>query len=241
MAAAASTTATNGERRFTNTSLRRSVAVFDKASRPRRLVTIVSRSLRRFRIWAVALAVLVVACGGDVSAGVLQGEVVDPPTPKPSFVLTDTSGEPYDFAVETEGKLTLLYFGYLNCPDICPVHLAQIAEVFDRIPEVARDAEMVFVSVDPDRDSPEEIRRFLDNFDSRFVGLTGTHAELKQAQTAAEVPPAIIVGDGDDYTVDHAGWVIAYAPDGLNHSLYPFGTRQSVWANDLRLLARMAE
>lgn len=202
-------------------------------------MTIVSNSFRRSRglpVVAVLIS-LIAACGGDVPAGVLQGEVVDPPSPKPSFVLTDTSGEPFDFAAETEGKLTLLYFGYLNCPDICPVHLAQIAEVFDRDPEVARGAEVVFVSVDPDRDSPDEIRRFLDNFDSRFIGLSGTRAELDRAQSAADVPPASLVGDGEDYTVDHAGWVIAYAPDGLNHSLYPFGTRQNVWANDLQVLA----
>lgn len=172
-----------------------------------------------------------------MASGELQGVVVDPPQPKPSFTLTDTSGEPYEFAAETEGKLTLLYFGYVNCPDICPVHLAQIAEVFDQIPEVARDTEVVFVSVDPDRDSADEIRAFLDNFDSRFIGLTGTRAELDTAQTEAGVPPAAIEGSGDDYTVDHAGWVIAYAPDGRHHANYPFGTRQSAWTNDLEILA----
>jgi len=165
--------------------------------------------------------------------------VVESATPKPSFVLTDTAGEPYDFVERTEGKLTLLYFGYLNCPDICPVHMAQIAEVFDQLPAVARDAVVVFVSVDPDRDSPGEIRTYLDNFDSRFVGLTGTMAELESAQTAAGIPLARYVGEGETYTVDHAGWVIAYAPDGLNHSVYPFGTRQSQWTNDLQILAGM--
>jgi protein SCO1/2 len=104
---------------------------------------------------------------------------------------------------------------------------------------VARDAVVVFVSVDPDRDSPEEIRTYLDNFDSRFVGLTGTMAELESAQTAAGIPLARYVGEGETYTVDHAGWVIAYAPDGLNHSVYPFGTRQSQWTNDLQILAGM--
>lgn len=163
--------------------------------------------------------------------------MIDPPQPKPTFTLTDTEGEPYEFASSTEGKLTLLYFGYLNCPDICPVHLAQIAETFDRLPDVAREAEVVFVSVDPDRDSPEEIREFLDNFDSRFVGLTGTPEELEAAQIAVGVPPAVYVGEGDDYTVNHAGWVIAYAPDGMNHSIYPFGVRQSEWNNDLQVLA----
>jgi protein SCO1/2 len=187
----------------------------------------------------LVLALVVAGCGGDVASTELQGAVVESATPKPSFVLTDTAGEPYDFVERTEGKLTLLYFGYLNCPDICPVHMAQIAEVFDQLPAVARDAVVVFVSVDPDRDSPEEIRTYLDNFDSRFVGLTGTMAELESAQTAAGIPLARYVGEGETYTVDHAGWVIAYAPDGLNHSVYPFGTRQSQWTNDLQILAGM--
>lgn len=190
---------------------------------------------------AVGVALLVPACGRDLASGELQGVVVDPPKEKPSFTLTDTSGDAYDFVAETEGELTLLYFGYLNCPDICPVHLAQIAEVFDRIPDVARDTEVVFVSVDPDRDSPEEVRSYLDNFDNRFVGLTGTREELDAAQKAAGVPPATLVGEGDDYTVDHAGWVIAYAPDGLNHAIYPFGVRQSQWTNDLQVLAAMGD
>ncbi len=179
------------------------------------------------------------SCARDLSTDALQGVVIENPTTKPSFTLTDTEKHPYDFASETEGKLTLLYFGYLNCPDICPVHLAQIAEVFDREPEVARETEVVFVSVDPDRDSPQSIRKFLDNFDSDFVGLTGTREELDAAQNAAGVPPARLVGEGDDYTVDHAGWVIAYAADGLNHAIYPFGVRQSEWANDLRILAEI--
>ncbi len=185
------------------------------------------------------LVMVLTACAPALVKDELQGVAVENPAERPSFTLTDTSGEPYDFASETEGKLTLLYFGYLNCPDICPVHLAQIAEVFQRIPNVARDTEVVFVSVDPGRDSPQDIREFLDNFDHRFVGLTGTEEELVRAQNAAGVPPAVIVENGDDYTVDHAGWVIAYGPDGLNHAIYPFGTRQSQWDNDLQILAGM--
>lgn len=189
------------------------------------------------------LAIVLTACRAPVTSDELQGEVVEPPEEKPAFTLTDTSGTAYEFETETQGKLTLLYFGYLNCPDICPVHLAQIAEVFDMNPDVARDAEVVFVSVDPGRDSPDEIREFLDRFDTRFVGLTGTGEELEAAQQAAGVPPAVKVEseEGEGYTVDHAGWVIAYAPDGLNHSIYPFGTRQSEWDNDLQILAARGE
>lgn len=205
---------------------------------------VVSRPDRR-RLTSVfllmTLVLTVAACRPPVTSDELQGVVVDPPKEKASFTLTDTSGDAYEFAAETEGKLTLLYFGYLNCPDICPVHLAQIAEVFERAPDVARQAEVVFVSVDPGRDSPAEIREFLDGFDNRFVGLTGTEEELVAAQEAAGVPPAVMVEseDVEGYTVDHAGWVIAYAPDGLNHSIYPFGTRQSEWTNDLQVLAAM--
>jgi protein SCO1/2 len=197
-------------------------------------------ALARLLPCLLLIAMVTVACEPDVSTGELKGAVVDPPQPKPSFELTDTDGMPYDFVTETEGKLALLYFGYTNCPDICPVHLAQIAEVFDRIPAVARDAEVVFVTVDPDRDTPERLRAFLDNFDTRFVGLTGTQDELETAQKAANVPPAVKVGDGDDYTMNHAGWVIAFAPDGMNYAIYPFGTRQSDWSNDLQILAQMS-
>ncbi|HEX6287530.1 MAG TPA: SCO family protein [Acidimicrobiia bacterium] len=197
------------------------------------------RNAHRALLLPLIGSLLVAACGGAASTEDLQGVVIDPPQPKPEFTLTDTSGDPYDFAAETEGKLALLYFGYLNCPDICPVHLAQIAETFDRIPNVARDAEVVFVSVDPERDSPGEIRAFLDNFDERFIGLTGTLEELEAAQTAAGVPVAVFVGDGDEYTVNHAAQVIAFAPDGLNHSVYPFGIRQSQWNNDLQVLAEL--
>lgn len=188
---------------------------------------------------AVILVMALTACAGNLSTGELQGVPVESPQPKPQFTLTDTSGQPYDFASETEGKLTLLYFGYLNCPDICPVHLAQVAETFDRLPDVARESVMVFVSVDPDRDTPADIRDFLDRFDTRFVGLTGTSAELEAAQVAAGVPVARYTPQDDGYSVEHAAWVIAYAPDGVNRTIYPSGTRQTEWSNDLRILAGM--
>lgn len=194
---------------------------------------------RRGGVLVLVAVLTLAACQSAVSTGDLQGVAIDNPTEKGSFVLTDTDGESYDFAASTEDKLTLLYFGYLQCPDICPVHLAQIAEVLGQDAELARETEVVFVSVDPDRDTPEAIREFLDRFDTSFVGLTGTHDELRIAQEAVGVPPARIFGEGDDYTVDHAGWVIAYAPDGLSYSIYPFGTRQSEWNNDLQVLAAL--
>lgn len=191
-------------------------------------------------VLAVLLALSVAACdGGGVAAADLQGVAMDQPTPKPNFTLTDTDGNSYRFGEATDGKLTLLYFGYTHCPDICPVHLAQIAEAFDQIPHLASSAEVVFVTVDPERDSPQVLRDFLDNFDTSFVGLTGSPDELEAAQQEVGVATAFKVGQDDDYTVQHAGQVFAWAPDGLLYSQYPFGTRQSTWINDLSLLAEI--
>lgn len=199
-----------------------------------------ARLTRLLLIIAIASAS---GCGGAAvpQEGVLEGVELDQPSTKPSFVLTDTSGQSFDFWSATEGRLTFLYFGYTFCPDICPVHLAQLAEVFERLPEVRRNSTVVFVTVDPERDSPAVIRSFLDAFSSEFVGLTGSPMELQLAQEAAGVPPAVKEGAGDDYTMAHAGQVLVYAPDGRGYSVYPFGTRQSEWMHDLPILLGRVE
>lgn len=169
----------------------------------------------------------------------LNGTVLGAPEPRPDFTLTDTDGRPYDFAEETAGELTLLFFGYTSCPDVCPLHLANLAFALDR-PGVPRPT-VVFVGVDRRRDTPEAIRTFLDRFDPGFVGLTGTEEELRRAQEAAAVPVAIAEEPeepGGDYLVGHASQVIAYTPDDLSHVVYPFGVRQQDWIEDLPVLAR---
>ena len=188
----------------------------------------------------VLLVVLIVSsgCRGAAvpEAGLLEGVLLERPVSKPAFTLTDTNGAPYDFAAKTDGRLTLLYFGYTNCPDVCPVHLAQLAEVFERLPEVRRNATVVFVTVDPDRDTPEALESFVGAFNDEFIALTGTQGELEQAQLAAGVPIAVREGEGESYTMGHAGQVLVYSPNGKGYSVYPFGTRQSTWMHDLPIL-----
>ncbi len=189
---------------------------------------------------SVLLMVLIVSsgCRGAAvpEAGLLEGVLLERSVSKPAFTLTDTNGAPYDFASKTDGRLTLLYFGYTNCPDVCPVHLAQLAEVFERLPEVRRNATVVFVTVDPDRDTPEALESFVGAFNDEFVALTGTQEELEQAQLAAGVPIAVREGEGESYTMGHAGQVLVYSPNGKGYSVYPFGTRQSTWMHDLPIL-----
>lgn len=187
--------------------------------------------------WVLAIAFVLSACSGAAASdeGPYAGVELDVPLEKPDVTLTDTDGQPWSLRAETQNQLTLLYFGYTNCPDICPVHLAQIEAVLGRS-GMTRNVEVVFVTVDPARDDPATIRRFLDNFDDDYVGLTGTVEELQAAQRAFNVPVAVQEGDGRDYTFGHAGQVFAFAPDGFAYSIYPQGTRQSHWVNDLPLL-----
>lgn len=171
-----------------------------------------------------------------------RGGLVTPPIPKPKFVLTDTSGAAFDFAAETEGYVALLFFGFTNCPQECPLHLATIAMSLQQIPANARDqVKVVFVTADPARDSAKILRAYLDQFDRRFIGLTGNEAAVVSAQRAAHVPAATkTLGANKDYDVAHASFVLAYTKDNLAHVIYPSGISASDWAHDLPLLVKEA-
>ena len=160
---------------------------------------------------------------------------------KPDFVLNDAAtGQPYDFIAETQGSITLLYFGYTNCPDVCPVHLANISAALDKLTgETRRGVTVVFVGVDVPRDTPERVQEWLGFFDDSFIGLTGSEEQLIAAQEAANVPPAFKDAEFEGgYSVAHAGWIFLYTQDDLTHLRYPSGTRQSAWVHDLELLVR---
>ena len=193
---------------------------------------------------AVTLALAIVAavvtgCGRLPSPGPeeLRGVPLGAPLPKPEVTLFTTDGEPFDLRAETAGFVTLLFFGYTHCPDICPVHMANIGAVLHKLtPDVANRVKVVMVTVDPERDTPERLRSWLDNFDTGFVGLTGDQATITKAQQDLMLPPAVRQGDGASYLMGHAAYVIAFTPDDSAHVIYPSGVRQADWAHDLPLL-----
>lgn len=175
------------------------------------------------------------------AANAYRGGLVSPLLPKPQFTLTDTSGAAYDFLAKTQGYVTLLFFGYTNCPDMCPLQMHMIADALKMIPPTSADQfKVVFVTTDPDRDSPQVLRRYLDHFDKRFIGLTGSQAAIDAAQTAANLPVAkksAVRPDGA-YEVGHAAFVLAYTKDNLAHVIYPVGMKQEDWVHDLPYLAQ---
>lgn len=173
----------------------------------------------------------------DGSELVLHGTTLAQPWDRPDFTLSDTAGEPFDFAEETAGRLTLLFFGYTSCPDVCPIHLSTLASVLARpgMPEPL----VVFVGIDPARDTAAAVRTYLDRFDTDFIGLVGTPEELEAAQreTGVAVAFAEPADAGGDYLVGHAAQIVAYTADDKAHVVYPFGVRQQDWTLDLPLLA----
>ncbi|WP_030609111.1 SCO family protein [Streptomyces fulvoviolaceus] len=113
--------------------------------------------------------------GSDKAATVL-----DQPFEKPDLVLTDTQGEKYDLRKETKGKPTLIYFGYTHCPDICPLTMNNIAVAKKQLPKSEQDKlTVVFVTTDPDRDTPTELGKWLKGIDTQFVGLTGDFSTIQ--------------------------------------------------------------
>jgi protein SCO1/2 len=169
-----------------------------------------------------------------------RGGLVTPPLPKPRFILTDTSGAPFDFWNRTQGSVTLLFFGYTSCPDQCPMHMANLGLALKKLPSsITGQVKLVFVTTDPERDAPPVLRRWLDYFDKRSVGLTGTEAMLQAVQRLASVPPARKAAAlNGNYSVAHANFVIAYTKDNFAHVIYPGGVTGEDWLHDLPLLVR---
>lgn len=167
-----------------------------------------------------------------------RGGIVTPPLPKPRFILTDTSGAAFDFIQRTEGYVTLLFFGYTNCPDQCPMHMANLGAALKQVPApIADRIKLIFVTTDPTRDSPPVLRRWLDLFDRRFIGLTGTESAIEAVERAAGVPVATKTGPANgNYGVAHANFVLAYSKDNLAHVIYPGGVSKEDWVHDLPLL-----
>ena len=170
----------------------------------------------------------------------LRGLVPDPLPRRPNFTLTDTSGHPFDFATQTRGKLAYLYFGYTHCPDACPATMGDLEFALHSVTAAQRrQVEVVFVTVDPKRDTPKVLRAWLRHYDAAFVGLRGSERQVRAAESAAGIPLAPLERQsGTNYSVAHSSFVLPYSPDGVAHVLYTQGFVSTDYAHDLPLLLR---
>jgi len=132
----------------------------------------------------------------------------------PSLSLTNQEGQAV--AVDQfKDKWSLLFFGYTFCPDICPATLAQLRQLRGQLPEETwANLRVVLVSVDPHRDTPEQLKKYLGYFDADFIGLTGEEATLQKFANAVSIPYIPADTSKENYTVDHSGNLVILGPDG---------------------------
>lgn len=181
-------------------------------------------SSRRVNGVAVAVAVLVLLVVGLLAARHLIGpDAVDRPTASTGqaaiggpFTLTDQNGRTVS-DTDFRGRFMLVFFGYTYCPDICPAAMGRASEVVAMLGDGAERVVPIFISVDPARDTPDQLQAFASFFDPRLVALTGSEAEIAEVVRAYRVYHAKVEqedGDSDAYLIDHSAITYLMGPDG---------------------------
>jgi len=164
----------------------------------------------------------------------LQGMQQIPVQPRPSFTLQDTDGKPFAFTA-TSGRPTFLFFGFTNCPDVCPTTMVDIQQAVQKAPaDVQKRTYVVFVTTDLKTDTAPVIKRWLANFDfgaATVVGLRGTQAQIDAAQVASRIPIA------EDEGRTHSAVTLLFGKDDYARVRYPLSNNQAqLMAHDLPLV-----
>ena len=151
------------------------------------------------------------------------------------FTMTSDTGETVTEAL-FQGKPTALFFGFIHCPDVCPVTLGELAVAASDLGEKADDLNVVFVSVDPERDRPAVLHSYVDAFDERFIGLTGTVEQMRAMVKSWGVYYRKIPLEGGGYTMDHTATVFLLDRDGRFTGTISYNEDQETVLNKLRRL-----
>jgi protein SCO1/2 len=193
------------------------------------------------RAVAVALMSLALLAGCDRLGGGAA---------KPSFKAVDITGADYARELslpdaegklrtlaEFKGKVTLVFFGYTQCPDVCPTTLAELAAVKRDLGKDGERLQGVFVSVDPQRDTPEVLKAYMASFDPSFVALRGTPEQIQATAKHFKVFYAQVPGKTEgSYTVDHTAGTYVFDPSGKVRLFVRYGSGAEALAHDLKLL-----
>ena len=197
----------------------------------------VARARRALAVALLPAAMLLTACGGDDDAP-LTGAVLDQPYVVPATPLTDTDGAAYSLTDDTDKRLTLVFFGYTHCPDVCQVVLSTLASAMTRLDDADHEqVDVVFVTTDPERDTEKVLRNYLDRFDPTFIGLTGPLDSIIDvgAQMAVSVEQGHQLPSGG-YDITHGTSVVAIDHGDEVPILWTQGTSATQFASDLHQL-----
>lgn len=168
---------------------------------------------------------------------VFHGAVIQSSTPAPTVDLIAHTGARVSLD-DYAGKVVVLYFGYTFCPDVCPTTLSRLATARGLLGDRADDVQVLMVSVDPERDTPDVLAKYVPAFDESFIGLTGTRQEVAQLATVYGVYfEKTEVEGAAGYLVDHTATVMVVDRDGFLKLVLPFDVTAADIADDLAYLA----
>lgn len=167
-------------------------------------------------------------------ADVLKSGVFNPPREAPDFSVRGSDGSALTLS-HYRGKVVVLGFGYTHCPNVCPATLAVLALAQRKLGAPAAQVQVIYLTVDPERDSADRLKQYLASFDPTFVGGTGTPQQMAAVRKSYGVT-AEKHGTGSDYAVAHSSFVYLITRDGKLRALMPFGHKADDYVHDISLL-----
>ena len=195
--------------------------------------------MRKTILLAALIILASVACNsGPADPSQFKGTIMPAEIPAPDFTFTNADGQEVRLS-DYQDKITLLYFGYSFCPDVCPSSLTDLKLVQNKLDEAGEKIQVIMITVDPDRDTPEKIAEYVEHFHPTFLGLSGTKEEVDAAAEGYGVYYEIHEGTAaTGYLVDHTARIFVVEPDGTYRLSFGFGTPVEDIVSDLRLLLK---
>jgi protein SCO1 len=193
-------------------------------------------SLIRPRTLLAACACLLAASTGTATPPTLKAGVFDPPRTAPDFSLQRSDGHELKMS-DYRGKVVLLAFGFTSCTAVCPITLNTFATARRQLGPAATDVQVVYITVDPQRDVPVRLAKYLASFDTTFVGGTGTETQLAAVRKSYGVSAERKIVGGD-YTYVHSSFAYLIDRKGLIRALMPYGHSPDDYVNDLTILLK---
>lgn len=166
----------------------------------------------------------------------LKSGVFDPPRMAPDFSLPSSQANQFTLS-EQRGKIVVLGFGFSHCPNVCPMTLARLAQAYKNLGVLAEQVQVVYMTVDPERDNPVRLREYLAHFNSQFIGVTGSPDELSSARRAyGVIAQKEKHKNGETYEVHHSSYLYLIDHQGLLRALVPFGKSADDITHDIKIL-----
>jgi protein SCO1/2 len=185
----------------------------------------------------IAAALCACAASAGAAAPAFKAGVFDPPRQAPEIALQGSNGQELKLS-HYRGKVVLLAFGYSSCTAVCPITLNTFAVARRKLGRAAADVQVVYVTVDPERDVPARLQKFLGSFDPTFVGGTGTEPQLEQVRKDYGVSAQKMRYPNNTYAYDHSSFTYLIDRSGRIRALMPYGRSPDDFVNDLSILLK---